>query len=375
MIEKIVIASDSFKGSISSGKVARAAAEAIQEVFPECEIKSLEMADGGEGTLDALCRNVGGTKVACKVQDPLGRTIDAEYALSGDLAIIEMAKASGLTLIPLALRNPLNTTTFGTGQLITDALAKGCRRFLIGIGGSATNDAGTGMLTALGWRFLDKDVNILPPTGASLEHIASIDDNGRNPLLDDCVFSVACDVDTPFCGPEGAAFVFAPQKGADPDTVQRLDEGMASFSKLIFQATGMDVRDLPGAGATGGLGGALKAFLDAELKPGAELVLETAGFASISEGADLIITGEGRMDAQTSKGKAPYTVLRHAMRLGIPTIALVGSVSDIDEVKSLGFKDILPINPPGLPLETALLPDTAYSNIRLTLLNYLQSRS
>lgn len=375
MIEKIVIASDSFKGSISSGKVARAAAEAIQEVFPECEIKSLEMADGGEGTLDALCRNVGGTKVACKVQDPLGRTIDAEYALSGDLAIIEMAKASGLTLIPLALRNPLNTTTFGTGQLITDALAKGCRRFLIGIGGSATNDAGTGMLTALGWRFLDKDVNILPPTGASLEHIASIDDNGRNPLLDDCVFSVACDVDTPFCGPEGAAFVFAPQKGADPDTVQRLDEGMASFSKLIFQATGMDVRDLPGAGAAGGLGGALKAFLDAELKPGAELVLETAGFASISEGADLIITGEGRMDAQTSKGKAPYTVLRHAMRLGIPTIALVGSVSDIDEVKSLGFKDILPINPPGLPLETALLPDTAYSNIRLTLLNYLQSRS
>lgn len=375
MVRKIIIASDSFKGSLGSADVARAAAEAIREVFPECEIKSIEMADGGEGTLDALCRNVVGTKVTCKVEDPLGRTIDAEYALAGDLAIIEMARASGLTLIPPSLRNPLNTTTLGTGQLIADALAQGCRRFLIGIGGSATNDAGTGMLTALGWRFLDKDGNALSPTGASLEYITTIDDSGRNPLLEGCEFSVACDVDTPFCGPEGAAYVFAPQKGADPDTVRQLDAGMASFASLIRLSKGVDIERLPGAGAAGGLGGAFKAFLDAELKPGAELVLEAAGFDSMTEGADLIVTGEGRMDAQTSRGKAPYTVLRHAVRLGIPTIALVGSVSDIDKVKSLGFKDILPINPPGLPLETALLPDTAYSNLRHTLLNYLLSRS
>ena len=370
-MKKIVIASDSFKGSISSMEIAGIVAEAASEVFPECETVRLEMADGGEGTTDALCRALGGEMVKCEVHGPFREKVISEYAIvdvpgEGLTAVIEMSQASGLPLIPTGLRNPMLTTTFGTGELILDALGRGCRHFLIGIGGSATNDGGTGMLAALGWRFLDSDGKELPPVGASLEKIASVDSSGKNPALKGCTFITACDVDNPFCGPDGAAFVFGPQKGAGPEEVQLLDKGLESFASVIQESTGTNVKEIPGAGAAGGLGGALMAFLGSRLTPGAEMVLDVIGFDSLAEGADLVITGEGKMDGQTLKGKAPLCVLKHASKLGIPTIAIAGMISDPILLKDLGYKDIICINPPGLPTEEAMNPETARRNLHDT---------
>ncbi len=370
-MKKIVIASDSFKGSISSMEIAGIVAEAASEVFPECETVRLEMADGGEGTTDALCRALGGEMVKCEVHGPFREKVISEYAIvdvpgEGLTAVIEMSQASGLPLIPTGLRNPMLTTTFGTGELILDALGRGCRHFLIGIGGSATNDGGTGMLAALGWRFLDSDGKELPPVGASLEKIASVDSSGKNPALNGCTFITACDVDNPFCGPDGAAFVFGPQKGAGPEEVQLLDKGLESFASVIQESTGTNVKEIPGAGAAGGLGGALMAFLGSRLTPGAEMVLDVIGFDSLAEGADLVITGEGKMDGQTLKGKAPLCVLKHASKLGIPTIAIAGMISDPILLKDLGYKDIICINPPGLPTEEAMNPETARRNLHDT---------
>ena len=375
-MKKIVVASDSFKGSLTSREIATIVAKAVSEVFPDCQTFCLEMADGGEGTIDALCRALGGSRIEATVSDPLGKPVVSEYAIvnvpgEGPTAVIEMSKASGLPLVPEGLRNPMLTTTFGTGELILDALGKGCKHFLIGIGGSATNDGGTGMLATLGWRFLDSAGNELPPVGASLGKIESIDSSGKNPALDGCSFVTACDVDNPFCGPDGAAFVFAPQKGAGPEEVILLDKGLESFSSVIRKSTGVDVKDIPGAGAAGGLGGALLAFLGARLTPGAEMVLEAIGFDSLAEGADLVITGEGRMDFQTLKGKAPLCVLRHATRLGIPTISLAGIISDYDLLKNLGYKDILCINPPGLPHETAMQSAVSRRNLYSTVIDFL----
>ena len=375
-MKKIVVASDSFKGSLTSREISTIVAEAVSEVFPDCQTVCLEMADGGEGTIDALCRALGGSRIEVSVSDPLGKPVVSEYAIvnvpgEGPTAVIEMSKASGLPLVPEGLRNPMLTTTFGTGELILDALGRGCKHFLIGIGGSATNDGGTGMLATLGWRFLDSDGNELPPVGASLGKIESMDSSGKNHALDGCSFVTACDVDNPFCGPDGAAFVFAPQKGAGPEEVILLDNGLESFSSVIRKSTGVDVKDIPGAGAAGGLGGALLAFLGARLTPGAEMVLEAIGFDSLAEGADLVITGEGRMDFQTLKGKAPLCVLRHATRLGIPTISLAGIISDYDLLKNLGYKDILCINPPCLPHETAMQSAVARRNLYITIKEHL----
>ncbi len=377
-MKKIVVASDSFKGSLGSGEVAAAVARAVESVFPDCRTVCLEMADGGEGTLDALFNSLGGNGIQVEVKDPLGNVILSEYAImdipgKGPAAVIEMSKASGLTLVPPALRNPLNTTTFGTGQMISDALDRGCRTFLTGIGGSATNDAGIGMLTALGWRFLDSEGKELPPVGSSLGKIFHIDDNGKDPRLLDCTFKTACDVDTPFCGPEGAAHIFAPQKGAGARQVEILDAGMESFAEVIRKATGTDVKTVTGAGAAGGLGGAFKAFLHSDLLPGAEMVLDAAGFDSIAEGADLVITGEGRLDSQTLLGKAPYSVLRRASKLGIPTVAIAGKVSDKELLEQVGFKDVLCINPPDMTLETAMRPEVARRNVFETVRKYLST--
>ncbi len=352
-------------------EIAGIVAEAASEVFPGCETVRLEMADGGEGTTDALCRALGGEMVKCEVHGPLREKVISEYAIvdvpgEGLTAVIEMSQASGLPLVPTGLRNPMLTTTFGTGELILDALGRGCRHFLIGIGGSATNDGGTGMLAALGWRFLDSDGKELPPVGASLEKIASVDSSGKNPALNGCTFITACDVDNPFCGPDGAAFVFGPQKGAGPEEVQLLDKGLESFASVIQESTGTNVKEIPGAGAAGGLGGALMAFLGSRLTPGAEMVLDVIGFDSLAEGADLVITGEGKMDGQTLKGKAPLCVLKHASKLGIPTIAIAGMISDPTLLKDLGYKDIICINPPGLAIDEAMNPETASRNLHDT---------
>ena len=363
-LNKVIIASDSFKGSLSSLQVARAAAEAVREVFPDCETVCLEVADGGEGTSGALANYLKGSeRITVEVHGPLGDTVKAAYHISGSTAVMEMSQASGLTLIPKERRNPLLTSSAGTGEMIADALDRGCRNFIVGIGGSATNDGGTGMMAALGWRFLDRNGREVVPCGGSLGEITAIDPSGARKELKDCSFTVACDVDTPFVGPKGAARVFAPQKGATPEMVETLEDGMVSFAGTVMDSTGTDISAMKGAGAAGGLGGAFAAFLGATLKPGSELVLEASGFDAKAAGADLVITGEGRMDSQTLRGKVPIAVLRHSQKLGIPAIAIAGAVEDVQEAINAGFRAVIPVTPEGMSIQDAMRPQTAMDNI------------
>ena len=385
---KIVIASDSFKGSLASIEVARSIEMGILDVFPSCDVVKVAVADGGEGTMDALCQSLGGKVVRIPVEDPIGRTINASYVIleDGNTAVLEMSSASGLTLLTPAERNPMLTSTYGTGQLIDDAIGRGCRRFLVGIGGSATNDAGMGMLTALGYRFLDAEGNELPGAGASLSKVCGIDCTRVSQAVRDSEFIVACDVDSPLYGPDGAAYVFAPQKGADPDMVKALDDGLRQYADVVASYTGKipmhggpsctgetsimkDAASMPGAGAAGGLGYAFVAFFGARLQRGVDMVLDAVGFDSIIEGADLVITGEGRIDAQTLTGKTPYGVLQRASRQNIPVIALAGSVA-LDD--SSGFTAIRQITPPDMQLSEAMLPAVASANLRRTISALLQ---
>ena len=385
---KIVIASDSFKGSLASMEVARSVEMGILDVFPSCDVVKVAVADGGEGTMDALCQTLGGRFIRIPVQDPIGRTIFASYVIleDGNTAVLEMSSASGLTLLTPAERNPMLTSTYGTGQLIDDAIGRGCRRFLVGIGGSATNDAGMGMLTALGYRFLDAEGNELSGAGASLSKVCGIDCSGVSQAVRDSEFIVACDVDSPLYGPDGAAYVFAPQKGADPDMVKALDDGLRHYADVVASYTGKipmhggpsctgetsimkDSASMPGAGAAGGLGYAFVAFFGARLQRGVDMVLDAVGFDSIIEGADLVITGEGRIDAQTLTGKTPYGVLQRASRQNIPVIALAGSVA-LDD--SSGFTAIRQITPPDMQLSEAMLPAVASANLRRTISALLQ---
>ena len=331
-MKKIIVASDSFKGSLSSAEVAAAVAEGIRDVYPECKVVCLEAGDGGEGTSGALMKALGGSIVRCKAHDPLMRPIFAEYGISADgrTAIIDMAAASGLTLLRKEERNPLLTSTFGTGEMIADALRRGCRRVVVGLGGSATNDGGTGMLAALGIRFLDALGEALPGTGESLEKIVSADSSEAPTELADTEFIAACDVENPLCGPNGAAYVYAPQKGADAAATEALDRGLRNFGEIAETAFGPGILKAEGAGAAGGMGAGMLAYLNARLIPGAELLLDALDFDGLVADADLVITGEGRMDEQTLMGKLPLRVLRRAAAHGIPVIALAGSVSVTD---------------------------------------------
>ena len=359
---KVVVASDSFKGCLTSIQVADAVEKGIHANWPDCQVMKLAVADGGEGTIEALLTTMGGRNVKVKVQDPLGRPIEAEYAILKDgTAVIEMSKASGLTLLHPSERNPLHTSTYGTGQLIADALHKGCRKFLIGIGGSATNDAGTGMLEALGYRFLDAEGNVLKGVGLSLEAIMTIDTSAAIPELKSAEFIVACDVESPFHGPKGAAHVYAPQKGASPEMVDFLDNGLKHFADILKSTTGTDISEMPGSGAAGGLGGAFKAFLNAELRKGADMVLDAIGFDEIIRDADLVITGEGKIDSQTLNGKLPSAVAQRASARNIPVMAICGRT----EVESLPcFASICPVTPQEMPLEQAMQQDIAMENIK-----------
>ena len=372
---KIVIASDSFKGSLTSEEVAEAASEGIHAVFPDCTVCRVCVADGGEGTADAILKATGGRTVSVKVHDPLMRPVTAAYAITADggTAIIETAAASGLPLLSETERNPMKTSTFGTGEMIADAAGKGCRHFLIGLGGSATNDAGTGLLTALGFRFTDKEGRLLDGKGESLEAIAAVDTSGVPEEIKASRFTAACDVDIPFCGPEGAAYIFSPQKGADKGMAKALDRGMASFASITFSSCGKDIRGLAGAGAAGGLGGALAAYLGAELVPGAEMILDAVGFDTMIRDADLIITGEGRLDSQTSRGKIPYAVLQHATEKGIPVIAITGSVPDRPGPDCSGFSAVFPVIPRPQALKEAMDRDNAIRNIRRTVFQIMRT--
>ena len=278
-----------------------------------------------------------------------------------------MARASGLPLVPLEKRNPLVTTTFGVGELIKDAISKGCTKFIVGIGGSATNDAGLGMLQALGFRFSDKEgKEVGTGRGEVLIKVAYIDSTFVHPALNSCRFTVACDVQNLFYGPEGAAYVFAPQKGADREMVEALDAGLQNFAEVIRHTTGKDISHHPGAGAAGGRGGSLLAFLNAELKPGIQLMLEALDFSNKIKSADLIITGEGKADRQTLMGKVPSGILAEARKQNIPVILLAGNIEDSDELQQAGFEGVFSVNPPFISLEEAMRPEVARKNIQQT---------
>ncbi len=371
---KIVVASDSFKGSLTSIEVAQAVTRGILAVYPDCQVIPVNVADGGEGTVETIVEALGGRTISTNVSDPLGRPIQVRYGIAHDMAIIEMAAASGLPLLQPEERNPWFTSTYGTGEMIMHALQQGCRHFLVGIGGSATNDAGTGMLQALGFIFYDTNNQAITDCrGGRLHDIAHIDDSRVTEVVRQAHFIIACDVDTPFCGPNGAALVFAPQKGADADMVKRLDAGMASLAKVIEDKYHINIVPIPGAGAAGGMGGSFRAFLSATLKRGIDMVLDAVHFDDTIQDADLIITGEGKIDFQTAKGKTVAGVLARAKKQHIPVIAIGGCVEQCDSVTKMGFAGIYPILNEKVPLEIAMQRDFAAANIENTIKEVLPS--
>lgn len=328
---KIVIAPDSFKESLSALEVAAAIEAGFREVFPQAEYRKLPLADGGEGTVQAMIDATGGRRVEHAVTGPLGEQVAAFYGhvdgAGGALAVIEMAAASGLELVPPARRDPCATTSRGTGELIRLALDAGARRFVLGVGGSATNDGGAGMLQALGARLLDAEGRELGPGGAELARLARIDTAQLDARLAASDFQIACDVDNPLVGARGASAVFGPQKGATPAMVERLDAALARFAAIVARDFGQDVAGMPGAGAGGGIAAAMVVFLGGRLRPGVEIVAEAVGLDEAVRGADLVITGEGRIDGQTLSGKTPMGVARVAARHGKPVLAIGGSLA------------------------------------------------
>lgn len=334
---KIVIAIDSFKGSLSSSQLGNAIEKGIRKVYSNAEIKKIPIADGGEGTVESLVDGTNGKYISVSVNDPLMRKIEATYGIiENNIAVMEMASASGLPLLKVEERNPLKASSYGTGELIKDAIFKGCRQFIIGIGGSATSDGGTGMLQALGFKFLDKEGKTLGQGAEILSEIADIDTTEVMKELDSCKFLIACDVDNPFYGPNGAAYIYGRQKGADDEMIKVLDDGLRNLSKVINQKKNIDISEIPGAGAAGGLGGGFVAFLNGELKPGIDIVLEEVNFEKEIEGADFVITGEGRIDFQSVMGKAPVGVSKLCKKHNIPVIALAGCVAD-DAIETHNF--------------------------------------
>ena len=365
---KIIIAIDSFKGSLSSIEAGEAAIEGIQEVLPNSQTELIPIADGGEGMLAVMLNTHQGTVHTIQVHNPCMEPINAAYGIAQDssTAFIEMATASGLPLIREDQRNPMRATTLGTGELIIDALEKGCTQFIIGIGGSATNDAGTGMLQALGFQFLDKDHQPLGHGGKILSEIASIDYSNVHPQLKNAHFTIACDVRNPFYGPNGAAYIYARQKGANDAMIAELDKGMNSFAKIIEKETGKDIQNIPGSGAAGGMGGGILAFLNAELKSGADLLLDICEFEKKIQNADIIITGEGRIDKQSLMGKIPGKILQMGLKHNIPVIAIAGSIEDEPILTEAGFHGVYATKPKEMPLEKAMMQEEAIRNIRET---------
>ncbi|MGG4345424.1 glycerate kinase [Paenibacillus lautus] len=354
---KVVIAPDSFKESLSALEACHAIEKGMRAVYPEADIVNVPMADGGEGTVQSLVDATGGRLVHREVTGPLGTPVTAFYGILGDgkTAIIEMAAASGLALVPPEQRNPLATTTRGTGELIMSALNEGVSTIILGLGGSATNDGGAGMAQAIGVRLLDADGSEIGHGGGELHRIASIDTGGADPRLKQVAFVAACDVDNPLTGERGASAVFGPQKGADPAMVQQLDGNLAHYAAMIKSCLGRDVARIPGAGAAGGLGAGMLAFLAAELKRGVDIVIEATGLASQVKDADLVITGEGRIDGQTIYGKTPMGVAKTAKRYGVPVIGIAGSLADGHEaVLEHGIDIVFTIVPGVCSLDDAI---------------------
>lgn len=360
---KITIAPDSFKGCLTALEVCQAIEQGLWAVLPDVEVVSVPMADGGEGTVQSLVEATNGEFVTRTVEGPLGEAVDAVFGVLGDgaTAVIEMAAASGLPLVPANMRNPLLTSTYGTGQLILAALEMGCRSLIVGIGGSATTDCGAGMAQALGVKMLGADgAEIDRVTGGRMAEVARIDVSSLDPRVWEATFRVACDVDNPLFGERGAAHVYGPQKGATPEMVRALDDGLRHFSALMARDLDCDVAEVPGAGAAGGLGAGLMAFCGAKLERGVKIVVDAVGLRERMAGSGLVITGEGRIDFQTAFGKTPSGVADVANDLGVPVVAIGGGVAlNATELHSRGFHALFPIVNEPMTLEEAMQPARA----------------
>ena len=355
---KIVLAPDSFKESLSALQVAKSIERGFKQVLPNAEYVKVPMADGGEGTVQSLVDATGGRIIKKTVTGPLGEAAEAFFGILGNekSAVIEMAAASGLHLVPATKRNPLLTTTRGTGELIAAALEYNVNHIIIGIGGSATNDGGAGMAKALGARFLNSNGQEIAEGGGALSDLAAIDLSSLDSRLAHVKIEVACDVDNPLIGPKGASAIFGPQKGATPEIVNQLDENLAHYAEIIEKDLGVKIADVPGAGAAGGLGGGLLAFMQAELSRGVDIVMEAAKLSDIIAGADLVITGEGKIDGQTIFGKTPIGVAKTAKKHGVPVIGIAGNVAgDSDAVHEYGIDAIFSIVPGAVSLQEAFL--------------------
>jgi len=354
---KIVVAPNSLKGSLGAVAAAQAMSAGVRLAAPAAEIVQVPVADGGDGLLEVLGTGEGLERIPCRVTGPLGSPVDCAllYAADRRLAIIEMAAAAGLALLPSSGLDPMQATTFGVGELLRVALDHGARRIILGIGGSATSDGGTGLARALGARFLDAHGKELPGNAAALQHIKRIDLEQLDPRLAQAHIDVICDVDNPLLGAAGAARVFSPQKGASPGQVEAIEAGLENLAHLVEQQLGRDIRNLRGGGAAGGLGAGLVVFLQAALRPGAELVLELTGFEAALDGASLVLTAEGRLDSQTAHGKAPAAVAGLASRHGIPCIALAGSLGpNLQALQAAGITACFSLCPGPLDLDAAM---------------------
>lgn len=347
---KVVVAIDSFKGCLTSKEANMAATEGIRNVCPDAEIVQVPVSDGGEGFMEAFHAAIGGNLIEVTVRDPMMRPVTAKYLLRGKEAVIEIAQASGLTLVSKEERNPMVATSYGTGQLVADAIRRGAEHIIVGLGGSATSDTGIGMLRAL--------MDNLSPAPSNKERVLRWDDIQ---VLKDVRFTIASDVKNPLCGENGAAHVFAPQKGATPEMVRMLDERARKFAEVSAKHFGYDRQDMPGAGAAGGLGYAFLQYMDAECKPGVQLLLETIKFNEIVQDADLVITGEGSADRQTLMGKLPMGILQYSGN--VPVALIAGRISDCEELLKAGFSHVECINPHGTSLEEAMRKEIAMKNI------------
>lgn len=352
-MKKIIVAIDSFKGCLTSAEANQAAAEGILAKMPEAKVVQVPVSDGGEGWLEAFQAAMGSEIVEVNVKDPLMRTVVAQYLVQGDTAVIEIAKASGLTLLSPEERNPMVATSYGTGQLVVDAVRRGCKNIIVGLGGSATSDCGIGMIRAI----IDSFAK-----GGSWDDVRE---------LDDVRFIIATDVTNPLCGENGAAHVFAPQKGATQEQVLALDARAKRFAMASAKHMGRDCQNKPGAGAAGGLGYAFLQYMNAECRSGIDLLLDTIHFDGLLQDADLVITGEGSADRQTLMGKLPFGILQRAQRHDVPVMLIAGRIADEQLLLDAGFSRVACINPPDFPLEIAMQPETAKENIRRTVKSYV----
>ena len=362
---KVVIAIDSFKGSLSSLEAGEAAKRGILKCNPQAQVEIRPLADGGEGTVEALVQGMGGRICKVTVTGPLGNPVEAEYGIVGEnTAVIEMSAAAGITLVPDRMRNPLYTTTYGVGEMIKDAIEKGCRRFLVGIGGSATNDGGIGMLQALGYEFLDREGKEVPLGARGLEHLAAIKGEKVVPQLKDCEFRVACDVVNPLCGPQGSSAIYGPQKGADAQMIQKMDKWLGAYAKLAAATFSKADPETPGTGAAGGLGFAFLTFTSSVLESGIQIILEETRLEDYVKDADVVVTGEGRLDGQTAMGKAPVGVAALAKKYGKTVVAFAGSVTrDAVKCNEKGIDAFFPVIRGISTLEEAMDPKIAGQNL------------